>query len=403
MRGVVSRSAIAVTAAVLGIGIAGCAKQSAPGENAAQSNLKIVAQMPVDQNGAEVKLEAGADPVSPAGNGKATCLPTSIAMAGPLTGADAPFGANVRDGAELAVDLHNAANPNCQVQLKTFDTEGDPQKATAIAPQIVDDASILGLVGPTWSGETKATGSAFNQAGLVAITPSATNVALSGQGWTTFFRGLSSDGVQGPSLANYLKTALGVKKVCVVDDSTDAGVGQTRAIADTLGPLADAACRISVKKGDKDFSAAVTQIKDQSPDAVVFASYYTEGALLLQQLREAGYTGLFAGPDGLKDPQFIKAAGESAKDAVLSCPCGPATGDFADQYTKEFGQAPGTYSVEAYDAATILLKGIDSGAVTRAALLDFVTNYEGQGVARKYQWTPAGELTSNLIWIYKVQ
>lgn len=403
MRCVVSRSAIAVTAAVLGIGLAGCAKQSAPGETAAESNLKIVAQAPVDQNGAEVKLEAGADPVNPAGDGKARCLPTAIAMAGPLTGADAPFGDNVRDGAELAVDLHNAANPDCQVQLKAFDTEGDPQKATGIAPQIVDDASIVGLVGPTWSGETKATGSAFDQAGLVAITPSATNVALSGQGWATFFRGLSSDGVQGPSLANYLKNTLGVKKVCVVDDSTDAGVGQTRAISDTLGPLADAACRISVKKGDKDFSAAVTQIKDQSPDAVVFASYYTEGALLLQQLREAGYTGLFAGPDGLKDPQFIKAAGESAKDAVLSCPCGPATGDFADQYTKEFGQAPGTYSVEAYDAATILLKGIDSGAVTRPALLDFVTNYEGQGVARKYQWTPTGELTSNLIWVYKVQ
>jgi len=128
-----------------------------------------------------------------------------------------------------------------------------------------------------------------------------------------------------------------------------------------------------------------------------------QGALLLQQLREAGFTGLFAGPDGLKDPQFIKAAGESAKDAVLSCPCGPASAAFSDEYTKKFGQAPGTYSVEAYDAATILLTGIDSGAVTRPALLDFVKGYDGQGVARKYQWTDTGELTSNLIWIYKVQ
>ena len=87
----------------------------------------------------------------------------------------------------------------------------------------------------------------------------------------------------------------------------------------------------------------------------------------------------------------------------LSCPCGPATGAFLDQYTEKFGQAPGTYSVEAYDAATILLTGIDSGAVTRPALLDFVKGYDGQGVARKYQWTDTGELTSNLIWIYKVQ
>lgn len=389
-------------AAMLVLGIAGCT-QSAPTHSDAPTNLEIVAQMPVDPNGAEVKLEAGATPADPAGDGKATCPPVVIAMAGPLTGADAPFGDNVRDGVQLAVDQHNAANPGCQVELKSFDTEGDPQKATSIAPQIVDDPSIIGLVGPTWSGETKATGAVFDQAGLVALTPSATNVALSEQGWKTFFRGLSSDGVQGPSLANYLKNNLGVKKACLVDDSTDAGVGQIGAIRETLGPIADSACAVSVKKGDKDFSAAVTQIKAQSPDLVVFASYYTEGALLLQQLREAGYTGLFSGPDGLKDPQFVKAAGAAAKDAVLSCPCGPATGGFADEYTTKFGQPPGTYSVEAYDLATILLKGIDSGATTRPDLLSFVDRYDGQGVARHYHWTDTGELTSNLIWIYKVQ
>ena len=68
-----------------------------------------------------------------------------------------------------------------------------------------------------------------------------------------------------------------------------------------------------------------------------------------------------------------------------------------------FGQAAGTYSAEGYDLGTILLKGIDSGAITRPALLEFVRNYEGQGVARKYQWTPEGELTTTLIWIYDVQ
>ena len=406
-----TRSAMAAAAAVALLAVAGCT-QSAPTENsatgsaaqdAAPTDLEIVAQMPIDGDGNEVKLAAGAVPVSPAGNGTATCPPLTIAMAGPLTGADAPFGGNVRDGAQLAVDQHNAANPGCQIQLKAFDTEGDPQKATAIAPQIVDDAAIVGLVGPTWSGETKATGSVFDQAGLVALTPAATNVALSEQGWKTFFRGLSSDGVQGPSLANYLKNVAGVKKACVIDDSTDAGVGQADAVRQTLGPITDTACNISVKKGDKDFSAAVTQVKNQSPDVVVYASYYTEAALLLQQLRDAGYTGLFSGPDGLKDPQFVKAAGQAAEGAILSCPCGPAPASFSDEYSKKFGQAPGTYSVEAYDLATILLTGIDSGAVTRDALLEFVRGYSGQGLAREYRWTYTGELTSNMIWIYKVQ
>ena len=337
MRVDMTRHGMAAAAAAAVLAVAGCT-QSAPTENAAngsaaQTDLQIVAQMPIDGDGNEVTLATGTAPLNPAGDGTATCPPLTIAMAGPLTGADAPFGGNVRDGAQLAVDQHNAANPGCQVQLKAFDTEGDPQKATAIAPQIVDDAAIVGLVGPTWSGETKATGSVFDQAGLVALTPAATNPSLSEQGWKTFFRGLSSDAVQGPSLANYLKNSVGVKKACVIDDSTDAGVGQADAVRQTLGPITDTACSISVKKGDKDFSAAVTQVKNQSPDVVVYASYYTEAALLLQQLRDAGYTGLFSGPDGLKDPQFVRAAGEAAKGAVLSCPCCPAPTIFSEAYT----------------------------------------------------------------------
>jgi branched-chain amino acid transport system substrate-binding protein len=403
VRGRATRSAIAASSALLAVfGIAGC-NQSSPTGSSSQSELKIVEQVQIDQNGKEVKADAGATPADPAGDGKATCPPVSIAMAGALNGPDAALGINIKYGVQLAIDKHNAANPGCQVQLKPFDTEGDPQKATAIAPQIVDDAFTIGLVGPAFSGETKATGAVFDQAGLVATTASATNVTLSEQGWKTFFRGLANDGVQGPSVANYLKNTLGQKKVCVVDDSTDYGTGLAQAVRETLGPVAVTACNISVKKGDKDFSAAVTQVKGQSPDSVFYSGYYAEAAPFVQQLRDGGYTGKFVSADGSKDPEFVKQAGQSAKDAVLSCPCGPATGSFADEYSKKFGQAPGTYSTEGYDLGTVLLKGIDAGKITRPDLLDWVRNYNGQGVARKYQWTDKGELTSTLIWIYKVQ
>jgi branched-chain amino acid transport system substrate-binding protein len=384
------------------MGIAGC-NQSKPDQGSAQSDLKIVEQVQIDQNGAEVKPDAGASPANPAGDGKATCPPLSLAMAGALTGPDAALGINIKDGVQLAIDQHNAANSGCQVQLKTFDTEGDPQKATQVAPQIVDDAFTIGLVGPAFSGETKATGQVFDQAGLVAATASATNVTLSANGWKTFFRGLANDGVQGPSVANYLKNNLGNKKICVVDDSTDYGLGLAQAVRETLGPVADAACNISVKKGDKDFSAAVNQVKGESPDSVFYSGYYAEAAPFVQQLRDAGVKANFVSADGTKDPEFVKQAGEASKDAILSCPCGPATGDFAKQYTDKFGQAPGTYSTEGYDLGTIMLKGIDAGKITRPDLLDWVKNYQGQGVARKYQWTDTGELTTTLIWIYKVQ
>ena len=395
----------------MGLGVAGCTQTvpggdtSADGASAAggAEDLTIVEQVQIDQNGVEVAPAADTAAADPAGDGTATCAPVTIAMAGALNGPDAALGINIKNGVQLALDKHNAANPGCQIDLRTFDTEGDPLKATGIAPQIVDDETIIGLIGPAFSGETKATGGVFDQAGLLAVTPSATNVALSQQGWTTFLRGLANDGVQGPAVANYMKAALGDKKVCVVDDSTDYGTGLARAVRETLGPIADGACSISVKKGDKDFAAAVTQVKTQAPDSVFFSGYYAEAAPFVQQLRDADFTGRFVSADGTKDPEFVKQAGQSSKDAVLSCPCGPATKAFADEYTKAFGQAPGTYSAEGYDLGTILVKGIDSGATSRESLLDYAKNYEGQGVAREYQWSENGELTTTLIWIYKVQ
>src|ERR1700712_2525728 len=276
-----ARSAFALgSTGLLVLGLAGC-NQSAPAGDSgsgSSSNLKIVEQVQIDENGAEVKAGAGATPADPTGDGKATCPPVSIAMAGALNGPDAALGINIKNGVQLAIDSHNAANPGCQVQLKPFDTEGDPQKATAIAPQIVDDQYTIGLVGPAFSGETKATGTVFDQAGLVSATASATNVTLSENGWKTFFRGLANDGGQGPSAANYLKNTLGYKKICVIDDSSDYGLGLAQAVRETLGPVADSGCNISTKKDDKDFSAAVTQVKGVGPDAVFYGGYYAGAA-----------------------------------------------------------------------------------------------------------------------------
>ena len=392
----------ALSTGLLVLSLAGC-HQAPPGQNGAQTSLKIVELVQIDENGKPVNSAQGPAPADPAGDGKATCPPVSLAMAGPLTGPDSALGINIKDGVSLAVDKHNAANHGCQVQLKTFDTEGDPQKATAVAPQIVDDAFTVGLIGPAFSGETKATGGVFDQAGLVAATASATNVTLSQQGWKTFFRGLGNDDEQGQAVANYIKNTLGNNKVCVLDDSTDYGLGLAQMIRQTLGPAAEATCdNIHVKKGDKDFSAAVTQVKGAAPQAIFYGGYYAEAAPFVQQLRDGGVTATFLAGDGTKDPEFVKQAGAASKDALLSCPCSPPPSVFADEYAHAFNQDPGTYSTEGYDLGTILLKGIDSGAITRQALLDYVRNYDGQGVARKYQWTSTGELTTTLIWMYKV-
>lgn len=403
MRGRLARNAVAVGGAVaVALVLAGCS-QPVTEDDGAQGDLKILARVAIDENGAEIRPPDVAAAADPAGDGSATCAPVSIAMAGALTGPDSALGINIRNGVQLAVDKHNESNAGCQVQLRIFDTEGDPQKASVIAPQIVDDQRIVGLVGPAFSGETKSTGGLFSRAGLVTTTASATNVTLSENGWRTFFRGLGNDGSQGQAVANYLRNTLGHQKVCVVDDSTDYGLGLAQVVRETLGPVADAACNISIKKGDKDFAAVINQIRSAAPSSVFFSGYYPQAARFVQQLRDGGIAATFVSADGSKDPELIKQAGAAAADAVLSCPCSPAPDAFAEEYRQKFDQDPGSYSTEGYDLGTILLQGIDSGAVTRPALLEYVRNYRGPGVARNYQWSPTGELTDTLIWIYEVR
>ena len=399
-------------ALAVAVALTACGQKSTDDETGAASgssesasaDLAIVPMVQIDPEGVEVESAAGGDAVDPAGDGSATCAATTtIAMAGALTGPNAALGQNILNGAQLALDKHNEANADCQVVLKSFDTEGDPQKATQVAPQIVGDANVLGLLGPAFSGETKATGDIFNQAGLLSLSASATNPDLTTLGWKTFYRGLANDAVQGPAVAKYMVDTLGYAKVCVVADNSDYGIGLAEQITAGLGDAADSSCSASVKTGDKDFAAAVQIISGAEADAVFYAGYYAEAAPFVQQLRDAGVETTFVSADGTNDPQFVEQAGSASDGAVLSCPCGPAPDAFATEYETAFSAAPGVYSVEGYDLMTIMLAGIDSGITDRAGLLDFVASYDGAGLARNYSWTDTGELTSALIWIYDVE
>jgi branched-chain amino acid transport system substrate-binding protein len=366
--------------------------------------LSIQPLAEIDAEGNEAAATDTSNAVDPAGDGTAECADgTSIAMMGALTGGNAALGQNILNGVKLAVDAFNEANAGCQITLKEFDTEGDPQKATQVAPSIVGDASVIGIVGPAFSGESRATGPVFSQANLLMLSPSATNPTLTQQGWTNFVRGLGNDNSQGGAAGSYITGALGFGKVCVVKDDSDYGIGLAEVVTATLGDVADSSCSGDVKTGDKDFSALVSIINDAAPDAVYYAGYYNEGAPFVSQLRDGGYEGAFFSGDGTNDPQFVEQAGDASKDSYLSCPCGPAPEAYAELYEAEFGQAPGVYSVEGYDLATVILTGIASGVADRAALVDYVRAYDGYGLAKHYKWDETGELGETTTWIYQVK
>ncbi|NNG41207.1 branched-chain amino acid ABC transporter substrate-binding protein [Flexivirga sp. ID2601S] len=355
---------------------------------------------------AQSKIDVPADAVKPAGDGKAKCSPnTTIAYVGAMTGDNAQLGINIYNGVQLAINEHNKANPGCQVKFIKSDTEGDATKATGPVAAITKNQNVVGVIGLPFSSESKATGAAFESAGLVHITPSATNPTLTANGWTTFFRGLGNDNVQGPAVAKLAKK-LGAKKVFVIGDDSDYGSGLFKTAKEGLDKAGMTAGEDHTVGKQTDFSSTAQKVIDSKADAVFYAGYYNEGSPLDQQLVQKGFKGVFFGPDGVKDDQFIKLAGDSSKNAYFTCPCIP--GDLIPSFASAYnsvsgGKAAGTYSVEGYDATTILLTGIDKGDTTRAKLKDFVKNYDASGLSKKYKWDSKGELSDLVVYGYKVE
>lgn len=385
--------------ATAGLLMTSCANQTSSGGNSSASGGSGV-NIP-----AITTVEVPKDAVLPKGDGKASCpSTTTLAFGGAETGSNAQLGINIFNGVQLAINKHNEANPGCQVQFKKFDTEGDPNKATGPVTQMVSESDIIGVVGLAFSGESKATGTIFDEKGLVHITPSATNPALTENGWKTFFRGLGNDAVQGPAAAKFLTDKLKAKKIYVVQDDSDYGIGLggTTSSALTDGVLAGTD---KVTTGQKDFSAVISKIMNAKADAVFYAGYYAEAAPFDQQLVGKGFTGTFVGPDGVKDDQFIKAAGDSSSNAYFTCPCipGELIPSFQSEYKKLTNAEPGTYSIEGYDAATVLLSGIDAGKQSRADLLSWVKSYDKDGLSKHYKWNEKGELQAPTVYGYKVE
>ncbi len=340
------------------------------------------------------------EPSSTGSSAGGDCAVT-IAFMGPLTGDYANLGLNIVRGAKLALEEYEAKSPTCKVTLTENDTQGAPASATPIASKLVTDTKVLGVLGPTFSGETNATGETFNEAGLVTVSPSATDPSISTNGWKTFHRILGNDALQGPAVAKYIKDTVKPSKVFTIDDATDYGKALTKIVNDDLGSLVVDSDRVQQKQTD--FSATITKIKASKADALWYGGYYPEAGLLAKQLRAANWTGTFVSGDGSKDPGFVAAAGESAAEkAVLTCPCAPASRDFAAKYLSSSGEEAGTYSTEGYDGMNIFLQGVDAGKKTREDMLDWVTSYSAEGVNGPIKFDANGELVGGKVYAYVV-
>ncbi len=351
------------------------------------------------------------------GGGEGAGQTYKLAFVGPLTGPNANLGINIRNGAEVAIDEANAAEDDITFELVPNDTQGDPAQATTAKDRIINDSSIIGVVGPTFSGETRAVMGSFQAAGLVLVSASATATALPDEvpGQTVFHRLVPGDDVQGRGVTDYVTKKLTVRTAAYIHDNADYG----KALADgTRGELEGAGVTTVLNEAidpkSQDFSAVVNQVRAISPppDMIFYGGYYSEGGRLKKQLTDGQVNVRFLSGDGALDVGFVASAGAPAAEGVqVTCACKLATtdsagrlGQFATAYQAKWNTAPATYSTEGYDAASILIQGIREGKTTRAALLDHVENLGAfEGAGKTIEFEANGNIKAGDVFVYEFQ
>jgi branched-chain amino acid transport system substrate-binding protein len=335
-----------------------------------------------------------------------------IAFQGPLSGDNQQLGINEVNGAELAIEQANAAGDlPFTLELLRADDQGDPAVAPTAAAQVLQDDAVLGVVGPAFSGPTKAVATSYGQANLAVISPSATNDTLSTSGYTTFHRVVPPDSLEGSELADFL-AGKGYSKMVVIDDLSDYGKGVADTVQATLEKAGVQVERLGVDAKTTDYGATAQQVASSGAQAMFYGGYDAQAGQLARALQTAGFTGDKYTGNGGKSSVFTQGAGDAGNGWYFSCGCAdavtsPTAKDFTAAYKAKFNADPSTYSPEAYDATNAMIEAIKTaaknGTPTRESVSQAVNDLDYKGITTQVKFDQSGELeaTSQVINLFQ--
>src|SRR5512135_1260983 len=341
-------------------------------------------------------------------------LVVKIGAAGPLTGPQAHIGKDNENGTRMAIDDANAkgvmiGGKKAHFELLSEDDQTDPKTATIVAQKLVDD-KVNGVIGHLNSGTSIPASAIYFKNGIPQISPSATAVKFTAQGYKTAFRVMTNDAQQGKALGEFAAKVLGAKKIAVIDDRTAYGQG----LADEFVKSAEAngaqiIAREYTTDHSVDFTAVLTSIKGKQPDLLFFGGMDPQGVPMVKQLRALGMKTQFMMGDGGYTPKLIELAGPAVEGTYASLPGVPLDNmpsgrDFAKRYEERFHQPIQLYAPYCYDAVNVMIAAMQkAGSADPAKYLPEIGKVELDGVTAKIAFDEKGDIKGGAVTIYQVR
>lgn len=374
-----------------------------------------------------VLTPAAAEPAAQALAGQAAGVRTStvitIGVGADLSGPAQSLGWGEANSVQLAADNINTAGGisiggiTYTLVVVTADSQCDPGQGAAAANALLA-AGAVAVVGHTCSGDTNSAQPVYAAAGVPMITPSATNPAVTQQGYTTTFRTISHDGTPPAMLARYWYELAGHTEAAIVAGPNAGGTGTGEVFSYTFTTLGGTITSLRVVTSTAQYTATLTAIMGESPDVIVFDDYDPAAAGQFSAVAYGlGMTGVPIGwtthdADVALQGAYASAAGPAA-----------AEGDFAAMYYRYPGYMPGfppflaAYQAAgfahepnnpglggpfAYDAARIIIAAmLRANSVDPAAIRNEIAATNKQpGVVGLYQGFDAqGDVRPQWAWV----
>ncbi|HEX32450.1 MAG TPA: amino acid ABC transporter substrate-binding protein [Candidatus Acetothermia bacterium] len=292
-----------------------------------------------------------------------------------LTGALAPYGPAIVDGAKLAVEQINAAGGvlGKKLELVIRDTATSPDVGRDAASKLVQLDHVQAIIGALSSGVTIAASSVTIPAEVVLISPASTSPAIPALDDNDYvFRTVVSDAVQGVVMGR-LAVMLNYNKVSVIYVNNAYGKGLADVFKETFESLGGAVpASVPYEENKASYRGEVEKATADNPDAIFMVSYPVDGNKQIVEAVEAGYQGKFLFSDGMKGEGV--APGPACASADNPGPIEGAYGTVAssgfrsDQldadYSAEFGASAIPYYAQAYDAAMLIALAMERAGDT---------------------------------------
>jgi branched-chain amino acid transport system substrate-binding protein len=282
-----------------------------------------------------------------------------IGVEGPITGPNASFGAQLKNGAEQAAADINAKGGilGKKVEIEFGDDVSDPKQGVSVANKFVGDG-IKFVVGAFNSGVTMPSSEVYQENGILEITPASTNPQITERKMWNIFRTCGRDDQQGSVAAAYILKHFKGKKVAVVHDKTTYGKG----LADeTIKSMKKGGMKPvlyeGINTGEKDFSALVSKIKQSRADLVYWGGLHTEGGLIVRQMRDQGVKAVMMGADGIATDEYASIGGPAAEGTLMTYGPDPRKRAVAKKVVEEFRAKkfePEAYTLYAYAAMQVI-------------------------------------------------